>query len=122
MKRDKSEQLLLTQLKLQLTLWTMTANETLQALLVAGKKIGRTRLYFYLDQLGIKPEGIRQRPQRYPSDTAQRILQHLGFTEPAGGVFTPVPRTVTRRPVKLVSLAQIRAARKTTNKKDENER
>jgi hypothetical protein len=31
--------------------------------------------------LAIKPVGARQRPQPYPSDTAARVLTHLGLAQ-----------------------------------------
>ena len=40
-------------------------------------------LYRHLRRLKIRPLGIRQRPQRYPDDTAARILKELGFARPA---------------------------------------
>lgn len=39
----------------------------------------RAQLYRYLKALEISPAAGAQRPQRYPADTANRILTHLGF-------------------------------------------
>ena len=44
------------------------------------KQITRETLYTYFRKLGIKPIGeIRQSPQRYPADTANKILTGLGL-------------------------------------------
>ena len=44
------------------------------------KPISRKTLYTYFRQLEIKPLGeLRQSPQRYPADTAKRILTGLGL-------------------------------------------
>ena len=44
------------------------------------KRMSRPMIYLHLRNLNIKPLGIRQRPQRYPDNTPQRILKSLGFT------------------------------------------
>ena len=44
------------------------------------KRVSRTTLYTYLRRFRIKPVGVRQCPQRYPADTAARILKALGIT------------------------------------------
>lgn len=61
------------------------------------------QLYRYFAAFHIAPIGVRQRPQLYPDDTAERILQNLGLAEPNGG--KPANGS------KLVSLRQLRAAR-----------
>lgn len=46
-------------------------------------------IYTHLHALRIKPVSkVRQCPQRYPTDTPQRLLKRLGITPPAqkGGV------------------------------------
>jgi len=43
------------------------------------KPLSRPAVYNYLKALKIKPIGARQKPQRYPEDSADRILQHLGL-------------------------------------------
>ena len=58
----------------------MTTKQTLKALAASGKKISLGRLYIYLKRFEIKPSGVNQRPQQYPPDSAERILQHLGFS------------------------------------------
>lgn len=49
------------------------------------KPLSREGLYPHLRALKIKPIGVRQRPQRYPEDAAERVLLRLGFTK------TPAP-------------------------------
>lgn len=51
----------------------------------AGRPFSRTGLLRHLDTLGISPIGARQRPQRYPADTADKVLAHLGLTNGANG-------------------------------------
>ncbi len=47
---------------------------------VAEKKpVSLPTLYKHLRDLNIKPIGARQIPQRYPEDSAERILRNLGF-------------------------------------------
>ena len=45
------------------------------------KPMSRETVYTYLRRLRIHPVSkMRQRPQRYPEDTPQRILRALGIT------------------------------------------
>ena len=44
------------------------------------KKVSHSTLYNYFRRLSIEPVGVRQCPQRYPADTAARILKALGIT------------------------------------------
>jgi hypothetical protein len=45
------------------------------------KQMTQATLYAHLRRLKIKPLGrVRQCPQRYPDDTAKRILRELGIT------------------------------------------
>lgn len=60
----------------------MTTIQTILSELNRVKPCTRQNLYVYLGQLGIKPLGVRQRPQQYPADTASRVLAHLGFPSP----------------------------------------
>lgn len=60
----------------------MTIREILRAL-EPRKPMTATALYTHLRALKIKPMGARQIPQRYPDDTAKRILIHLGFRKRA---------------------------------------
>lgn len=43
------------------------------------KPVSRRHAQRFLKQLNISPIGARQRPQHYPENSAQLILQHLGF-------------------------------------------
>ena len=39
----------------------------------------------YIQDVGVKPIGARQRPQRYPDDVVGKILLHLGFEQLPNG-------------------------------------
>ena len=69
----------------------MTPSQILLALRKGGKRCSQPQLYRYFSMFGIKPAGIRQRPQIYPADTAERILVHLGFLTPAAAVVPQLP-------------------------------
>src|SRR5216117_1225365 len=58
----------------------MTIREVLRVL-EPIKPMTTTALYKHLRALKIKPIGARQVPQRYPDDTAKRILIRLGFKQ-----------------------------------------
>jgi len=49
------------------------------------KPTSPAQLRRYIRALEIKPIGARQRPQRYPDETAGKILKHLGFEEHENG-------------------------------------
>ena len=57
----------------------MTTIQTILSELNQVKPCTRQNLYVYMGRLGIKPLGVRQRPQPYPPDTATRVLAHLGL-------------------------------------------
>lgn len=65
------------------------------------RPMSRAHLYTNLRRLGIEPVGARQRPQRYPSDTAARILSHLGFEKTTRRADCPTGR--------VMSMTQLRA-------------
>lgn len=44
------------------------------------KPMARPTLYTHLNALKVQPIGCTQRPQRYPDDTAARVLTRLGFS------------------------------------------
>jgi hypothetical protein len=75
------------------------------------KPCGRTMLINYIRKLKIKPLGARQRPQRFPDDTAARILIYLGF-EGDG----QVTARAARAGVRLPSLNQLNKERRTAQK------
>lgn len=56
----------------------MTITEILEAV-APFRRISRETLYVHLRALKVKPIGVRQCPQHYPPDTAQRVLRRLGF-------------------------------------------
>jgi hypothetical protein len=90
----------------------MTTISTLAELKKAGKPLNKSRLYELLVDLGIKPVGARQRPQQYPPDTAERILQHLGFSGGAAngrseGHLPHTPPKIRRR-AGILSLSQLK--------------
>ena len=44
------------------------------------KRCKRGSVYNYIRSIGIKPVGkLRQRPQRYPDDAAEKIIEELGL-------------------------------------------
>ena len=43
------------------------------------KPVSRATVYTYLKRLKIKPIGARQKPMRYPEDSADKILTDLGL-------------------------------------------
>jgi len=66
------------------------------------KTCSRVQLYRYLKTLGIRPLGeIKQRPARYPTDTAARVIASLGLEE----------NGEAGRPARIVSLRELKAER-----------
>ncbi len=49
------------------------------------RPMSHASLYKHLHRLRIKPLGVRQSPQRYPDDTPNRVLIHLGFKRKSNG-------------------------------------
>ena len=81
-----------------------TLAHILADLAAAGLPLSRRHLYRELEGLGIQPVGKRQRPQRYPADSAQRILAARGF-EPAA---PPLDTAAAR----LTSMKALRSERR----------
>lgn len=55
----------------------------------AFRPCSKSQLHRYLKQLGIVPMGaIRQRPAHYPPDTANKLIDGLGFVEPAPAILS----------------------------------
>lgn len=67
----------------------------------ASKPVSRRQVIRYLNDCRISPIGIRQRPQQYPADSADRILTHLGL----GKVSAP-------KPARLPSMRELQNERK----------
>ncbi len=63
------------------------------------KRVSRAQLYNYFKALKIEPIGARQKPQRYPANTAEKIIDYLGF-----------PKIVSMRTLKSVRKKARRAA------------
>lgn len=57
----------------------MTTEQIQAQLRRAGKPVCRFTLYRYLRRFRIRPVGPRQCPQRYPADSAERIIRGLGL-------------------------------------------
>jgi hypothetical protein len=91
----------------------MTTKLTLQEMRKAGKPVSLTHLYRLFAVLEIKPLG-RSRPQQYPADTAERILTHLGFSAAVNGAAGNGSHRSGRAAGKLLSVAQLRAAKPKT--------
>jgi len=74
---------------------------------VADKKpLSKRQIYRCLVSLAIRPIGIRQRPQQYPADAADRILQALGLSGP--GTAAPNQPTNGSGRAALPSMRQLR--------------
>jgi hypothetical protein len=66
--------------------------ENILAAVREHKPCSRRQLLRYLQDLKIKPVGIRQRPQLYAEDTPQLVLAHLGLIdEPDGRLIVTMP-------------------------------
>jgi len=63
------------------------------------KRVSRAQLYNYFKALKIEPIGARQKPQRYPDNTAEKIIDYLGF-----------PKIVSMRTLKAERKKSRRAA------------
>lgn len=68
----------------------MTVQE-IHRLVCRHKPVSRNQLYVYFKACSIKPIGARQTPQRYPEDSADKIIEYLGF-----------PKVVSLRTLKAV--------------------
>jgi len=83
----------------------MTPNQILETLARQGKKVKRCQLYRYFKAAGIKPQGARQRPQIYPADSLNRLVQYLGLeTEPHR-------RSRLSQSAGIITMKQIKAGR-----------
>lgn len=69
--------------------------------------MSRASVYRDLAELGIKPLGVRQRPQRWPDDAADKIRSRRGIVINA----TAPTDTAAAALTKLPTLAQLRKAR-----------
>ena len=65
-------------MKIENSLNAVTVEQVCQAV-AKLKPVTRATLYRNFQALGIKPLGVRQIPQLYPPDTAQRILRRYGL-------------------------------------------
>jgi hypothetical protein len=75
------------------------------------KPVGRRQIIRYRDALKIMPLGVRQRPQQYPADAAERILQHLGLSAVPPTVKSRVTTFKTnRRAAGIITMKQINKA------------
>lgn len=57
-------------------------NKTIDQILLELNQVKpccRRQLHRYLKTFNIKPVGANQRPQRYPAETTDQLLQHLGM-------------------------------------------
>ncbi len=53
----------------------------IQSAVAPHKRCSKASIHNYLNTLGIRPVGARQRPQRYPDDAAGKILLYLGIEQ-----------------------------------------
>lgn len=73
----------------------------------ALKPVSYRQVLRYLETLQIKPLGIRQRPQQYPDDAADKILASLGLAVKAKAPAASVA------PARLPSMRELKAAKHT---------
>lgn len=80
----------------------------------------KRQLYRYLKQFNITPVGVRQRPQLYPDDAAQRVLLQLGLIEGPHGILQNPEhqcgsswpdQPAARKATPIVSMRQLRHER-----------
>ena len=81
---------------------TVTLNQIILSIRV-HKTCSESQALRYLKRMGIKPVGVRQRPQRYPADTAERILSELGFVAEDAAPATRIPSMAELRAVRAKS-------------------
>lgn len=90
----------------------MNVETILNTLSEHGKEVTTVSVFRYLSRLGIKPVGVRQRPQNYPDDAAARILAHLGIVNGGGNGDSgriPDPKAAARsRSNGLPSMAELK--------------
>ena len=84
----------------------MKIDQIIATLTKYGKTLKTCQLYRHLKRAGIKPVGARQRPQKYPADTALRLAQYLGLELTPTATTRPARRTA---PAKIITLKQIKA-------------
>ena len=86
----------------------MTIPEIVEAI-NAMKTCSKRQVQRYIATLGIKPVGARQWNQQYPADSADRILQHLGFSSGAGESRIDASQKTSKSPFKAAG-SVVRAA------------
>lgn len=85
----------------------MTIEQITQTV-AAVKPASRRQVARYLAACGIAPIGARQRPQNYPEDSAERILQYLGLLTMSAA---KVLRVESGRPARLPSMRELKSER-----------
>jgi hypothetical protein len=94
----------------------MNTSKLLKTLKKSGKRVCLSHLYRLFSILDIKPIG-RSRPQNYPDDSAERILNHFGISAAVNGQHVKADDATSQRPAgKLITVAQIRAAKPSKRK------
>jgi len=74
--------------------------------LAPHKRLSRQAVYSVFAKLDIKPAGtLRQKPQQYPDDTADRIRQAYGLTNSRP---TPTTPPAKAQPARVLTLAEIK--------------
>jgi hypothetical protein len=74
------------------------------------KTCSRAQLDRYLRAFNITPIGVRQSPQLFPDDAAERILKQLGFIFPDDCGRPGCPGA--SKPERLISMSELRNERK----------
>jgi len=109
--KHRMSQKVLTKYGTFVTIRSMNVMEIRITLANAGKKVTRESVCRYLKKFDIAPSGVRQRPQQYPADSADRILAHLGFSAvtaiPQYTDADALPRAGKRRAAEIVSMKKL---------------
>jgi len=69
------------------------------------KPVSRRQLFRYMSACNIQPLGVRQRPQRFPTNAPERIFRFLGFNQSSG-------HRPANQPARLVSTNTLRAIKR----------
>jgi hypothetical protein len=86
----------------------MTIHEITEAI-QPHKLVSKRQVIRYMNACKIKPSGARQRPQRYPDNSANLVLVHLGIVPPVRKSFEADKRATKAG---IPSLNALRAEKK----------
>ena len=92
----------------------MTIPQILTELEANGRPHGVRQLYRRIERLNIEPVGVRQIPQHYPEDTADRILHALGALPPLP---VKAPAKSALRASHILSMQELKRAKRKGGRK-----